>query len=92
MGQATRAFLRLLAAHGEAIGWAPKWFFYYSQAAKLNAALVEGNYKKVVAVTQHVVRLRQHGQHVVEMHPAALDEARQEPAAVAAACAAASGD
>ena len=35
----------------------------------------------------------QHGQHVVEMHPAALDEARHEPAAVAAAhAAAASGD
>ena len=47
----------------------------------------------MVAVTQHVVRFRQHGQHVVEMHAAALDDARQEPAAVAAACAAAeSGD
>ena len=56
MGKATKALLRLLAKRGEESGWAPKWFFYWSQAAKANAALMEGNYKKVVAVRRHNLR------------------------------------
>ena len=61
MGAATKAFLRLLAQYGQDSGWAPRWFFYWSQAAKLNAALIEGNYKKVVAVRRHNLRMQHRG-------------------------------
>ena len=65
MGKATKALLRLLAKRGEESGWAPKWFFYWSQAAKANAALMEGNYKKVVAVRRHNLRMQLRGQAVM---------------------------
>ena len=51
----------LLAEYGEATGWAPRWFFYWSQAAKVNAALWEGNYRKLVTCARHVVRVKQQG-------------------------------
>ena len=77
MGSATKAFLRLLAEYGEATGWAPRWFFYWSQAAKVNAALWEGNYRKLVTCARHVVRERRpmvperwrvQGRHVLLRH------------------------
>ena len=75
MGDATKAFLRLLAQYGQDSGWAPRWFFYWSQAAKLNAALMEGNYKKVVAVRRHYLRTRHRGRAAM----AATGEARWPP-------------
>ena len=36
--------------------------FYWSQAAKANAALMGGNYKKVVAVRRHNLRMQLRGQ------------------------------
>ena len=55
MGQEFQAYLRLLANAAESNHWGPKHRFWFTEAPKINAIHILGQYRKAVAVKKKIM-------------------------------------